>query len=128
MTMVAGRPNWAAAKATPWPWLPAEAATTRTPSPRSLRRVRRFSAPQLERAGGLEVLQLQEDLPATGPAQGMKINQRGAEDYCGLSLPGCFNVFEGHDIKAREAVRGLSGQDHRPGPAHGREKAGAVSW
>ncbi len=57
--------------------------------------------PQLERPGGLEVLQLQEDFPARAPAQGMGIDQRGAEDHPGLPLPGCFNVFEGHGIKAR---------------------------
>ena len=56
--------------------------------------------PQLERPGGLEVLQLQEDLPAAGPAQGMGIDQRGAEDYPGLPRPGGFNVFEGHGLKS----------------------------
>ncbi len=71
--------------------------------------------PQLKRPGGLEVLQLQKDLPATVPAQGMKIEQRGPEDYSGLPLPGCFNVFEGHGVNTRARLRGLSGQGHRPG-------------
>ncbi len=74
--------------------------------------------PQLERSGSLEVLQLQEDLPATVPAQGMKIDRRGAEDYSGLPLPGCFNVFEGHGVNARPRFQGLSG------PGHGREEWG----
>ena len=73
-------------------------------------------APQFERPGGLEVFQLQEDLPAAGPAQGMGIDQRGAEDHPGLALPGCFNVFESHGVKARGRLRGLSGPGH-PAPA-----------
>ena len=40
--------------------------------------------PELKGAGGLEVLQLEIDLPAAEPAQGVGIDQRGVED-CPLS-------------------------------------------
>ena len=80
--------------------------------------------PQLERPGGLEVLQLQEDLPAAGPAQGMGVDQRRAQDYPGLPLPGGFNVFEGHGVKARGGLRGLSGPGRPARPVPGRERWG----
>ena len=81
--------------------------------------------PQLERPGGLEVLQLQEDLPAAGPAQGMEIDQRGAEDYPGLPLPGGFNVFGWSWCKGSGPSPGMyQGLVSPPRPGHGRERWG----
>ena len=50
-------------------------------------------APELKGAGGLQVLQLKKDLPATQAAQAVGIDQRGVQDYVPLPLPGGFNIF-----------------------------------
>ena len=49
--------------------------------------------PELKGAGGLEVLQLEIDLPAADPAQGVGIDQRGVDYYPFNPLFGCFDVF-----------------------------------
>ena len=53
--------------------------------------------PELKGAGGLEVLQLQIDLPATQAAQGVGVDERGVQHYPFNPLPGCFDVFKGHN-------------------------------
>jgi len=56
---------------------------------------------QLEGAGGLEIFQFQEDFPATGPAQGMGVDEGGAEDYSLLPFSGCFNILNSHGFMIR---------------------------
>ena len=70
MKIVACMPSSRAAQATAWPWFPALAATT---PGRALgveqRRERVHRAADLERAGALEVLGLEQDLAARSRAQ-----------------------------------------------------------
>ena len=88
--------SWAAS-ATPWAWLPALAATT----PRAFSSSRepghpRVGAADLERAGALEVLALEEHLAAGPVGQRPAVLQRGRTDDAAEQLPGGEDVLEGH--------------------------------
>ena len=74
------RPDRLAARATPWAWLPAEAATTRAPSAGRAGDVV-VGAPDLERAGALAVLGLEQHGAAGQAGQGVGVlDRRGPQD------------------------------------------------
>ena len=112
MNTVAGTPSRRAARATPWPWLPLDDATTPR---RSLRRIqpcdRVVGAPDLERADRLERLGLEQDRPAVGRRER---DERRGERHAAEALRCRANVVDGdRAVHVAHAPRSLrnSGAD-----------------
>ena len=96
ITMTAGMPNSFAAAATPWAWLPEENATT--PPPRSSGAIARelvVGAAELERAGPLQRLRLEEDPAARERIEHRRSDQRRAQRDAGEPPGGDIHVGRG---------------------------------